>query len=194
MLAKNVDQYSGDELFTFTHGLTFVGGNERQRRCRGHAECGGMRARRSTRLRIDAVDRQDSLSAATIPANGVVAARILNRGPMPDSVYGMQAGTNHEYYFIIMRGAQAGGATWRVEDLVTTVGVRTHRTVATGRLRECNHPFVRGARADFKSCAQAATGVRPAALRPFPQTEDDAPIWIACALGCCTADPPDGRS
>ncbi|MDB4874199.1 MAG: hypothetical protein JWM41_645 [Gemmatimonadetes bacterium] len=193
-LGKAVDQYSGDELFDFAHGLAFTGGNERQRRCRGRAECRGPRATRSTRLRVDAVDTQDSLSAGAMPPNGVIAARVLNRGQVADTMYGMRPGNQYEYYLIVSPGAQPGVATWRLEELTTTVGSRSHRSLTSGRMTECNHPFKRGARADFKTCAEAAPVVRPASFSPsaLPQTDGESPIWVACAFGCCTADPPDG--
>jgi hypothetical protein len=192
-LGKALDQYSGDELYAFTHRLTFAGGNERARRCRGRAACRGALATQSTRLRVDAVDTQDSVSARTLPTNGVVAARIINRGQMADTMYGTRPGAQNEYYLIVAPGTQAGVARWSLVELVTTTGARTHRTLTTGRLTECNHPFKRGARADFKTCSQAAPIVRPASFTKALQGDGESPIWIACALGCCTADPPDGR-
>jgi len=189
-LSKPIDQMSGDELYGFVHRLNFVGGNERQRRCRGRAECRG-RPSRFTSLRVDAVDAQDSLSAAATPAYGVVAARTLNHGQDVDTMYNTRPGA-YEYYLIVLPGT-GGSATWRLEELTTTNGARAHRSVATGRFKECGHKFVRGARADFKSCTEAAAAVQPAAFsRTAPmQTDGESPIWISCALGCCTADPPD---
>jgi hypothetical protein len=188
-LPKAADQMTGDELYDFAHRLQFTGGNERQRRCRGRAECRGSRPSQFTSLRVDAVDTQDSLSAKAIPANGVIAARVVNRGAMRDTVYGAQPGS-YEYYLIVFPGADST-AHWRLEEVATSAGARQHRSVATGRFRECGHPFVRGARADFKSCTEAAATVRPAAFGMF-QGQEESPIWISCALGCCTADPPDG--
>ena len=193
-LAKPVDQLTGDELYAFTHGLTFTGGQERQRRCRGQAACRGPNPGQSTRLRIDAVRDEDSLTTgAGLPANGAIAARGLNRGQLADSMYGMRPGAAYEYYLIVLPGAQGGAATWRLEELTTTPGSRSHRSVMTGAFKGCNHPFVRGARADFKTCAQAAP-VRQASMGRLLQTEIEPPIWIACAVGCCTSDPPDGHT
>lgn len=185
-LSQPIDSMSGDQLFDLAHRLNFVGGNERQRRCRGNRACAGPRPTQFVRLRIDAVDQEDSLRANGIPANGVIAARVLNRGQAADSMYGTRPGA-YEYYYVIVP-ATAGGATWRLEEVTTGVP-RQHRRIASGRFHECGHPFVRGARADFKTCEQAAAA-RPAAFG-LPQTDGDAPIWIGCAFGCCTADPPD---
>ena len=193
-LPKPVDQMTGDELYNFTHGLTFTGGQERQRRCRGEAACGGPNPTRFTRIRIDAVGGEDSLTTgAGLSANGTVAVRGLNRGQLADSMYHMQPGQRYEFYLIVLPGPQGGGATWRLEELTTTAGSRSHRSIRTGAFKGCNHPFVRGARADFRTCAQAAP-VRQASFGGLLQTEIDPPIWISCAAGCCTSDPPDGTT
>ena len=190
-LAKAIDQYSGDELYTLAHGLTFTGGNERQRRCRGNAACRGANPSQRSRIRVDAVNAQDSLSAAAVPANGVIMVRANNTSTFADSMYNMQPGARYEYYLIVLPGT-GGRATWRLEELDTTQGARAHRSVATGVIRECNHPFQRGARADFKSCATAAA--RPASFSAFQSGGGEEPIWYGCSSGCCTADPGDGRA
>jgi hypothetical protein len=190
-LAKPIDQYSGDELFALTRQLRFVGGVERERRCRGQADCRGPQPRASTRIRLDAVDGEDSLSTSGLPANGVVALRAINRGRIADTLYNMQPGEAHENYLIVVPVAGTTTATWRLEELTTTQGQRSHRTIASGTFKGCNHPFVRGARADFKTCAQAAAS--PASFGVI-QDGIESPIWLGCAFGCCTADPPDGRS
>lgn len=191
-LPKPIEAMTGDELFSFVHGLGFAGGNERQRRCRGRPECRGRGATQSTSIRVDAVDTQDSISAAGTPPNGVVAVRAINRGQVADTMYGTRPGA-YEYYLIVQ--PQTGGTmSWRLEELTTTGGARSHRSIATGSVRECGHPFVRGARADFKTCSEAAAQIRPAAftITPMLQTGDEPPIWFACSQGCCTAGPPDG--
>lgn len=192
-LAKPIDQMTGDELYAFTHQLRFVGGHERQRRCRGNLGCRGVQPSQFTRIRVDAVNLQDSLSAASLPANGVVAVRAINRGRFADTMYSMSAGKQYEYYLIVLPGAPGAKATWRLEQLTTTRGARAHRAVTTGQFTPCNHPFVRGARSDFKTCAQAAP-VRPAAFGRRLQSITESPIWVDCAFGCCTADPPDGHA
>lgn len=188
-LPKPIDQMSGDELFTFTRGLTLTGGQERQRRCRGDAACRGPQPARSTRIRLDAVNGEDSLSAGPgLPPNGAIAVRGLNRGQAADSMYGMRPGSNYEYYLIVLAATQGGGATWRLEELTTTTGSRSHRSIMTGIFKGCNHPYVRGARADFKTCAEAAP-VRQASFSAALQGIES-PIWVGCEVGCCTADPP----
>ncbi len=183
-LTKPLAQYSPQELRALTRRLVFTGGVERDRRCKGAAACGS--ARSVTRLRIDAVEGEDSISAGALPTNGVIAARLLNRGAFTDAMYGTAAGANHEYYLIVLPGSKAGAAIWRLEEIGLTGKQLTHRTVGTGTFRECHHRFEHGARADFKTCEEAAL-IHNAAF-VMPQTTDS-PLWFACASGCCTADP-----
>lgn len=190
-LPKPIDEMTGDELYSFTRTLSFGGGVERRRRCRGNPECRGNRPKDSTVVRIEAVEREDSLSMNGLSQNGVIGARALNRGTLADSMYNTKPGRQYEYYLIVMP-AGAGVANWRLEELDTTQGARSHRSVSTGAFHGCNHPFVPGSRAAFKTCAQAAADVKPAAFGMF-QGDEESPIWVSCALGCCTADTPDGR-
>ena len=188
-LAKPLAQYTGDELYAMAHGLNFTGGVEAQRRCRGRAECRGASPTMYTRLRVDAVAGEDSLSPATLPANGVIAVRALNHGQATDSLYNMQPGAQYEYYLIVSPAA-GNTATWTLEELTTTANGRAHRTVSSGTVKGCGHAFVRGARADFKTCEQAAQ-LHKASFTIMPQTAGgDSPIWWSCAEGCCTADGP----
>jgi hypothetical protein len=191
-LTKPIDQYTGDEFFALTRSLRFTGGNERERRCRGRAECRGANRTASTHIRVDAVDTQDSLSAKTAPQNGVIAVRAINRGLIADTMYNMRPTARFEYYLIVLPGVKGGNASWRLEELDVAQGIRAHRLVATGVFRGCNHPFVRGARADFKSCATGAP-IRPASTGAFQGGSED-PIWVGCDSGCCTAGPPDGAT
>lgn len=190
-LTKPLDQYTGDELFALTRQLQYAGGNERQRRCRGSAACRGARPSASTRIRVDAITGEDSLSAAVLPANGAVAARAINRGQTADTMYNMQPGSAYENYLIVVPVAGSATANWRLEELTTTPGARSHRTIASGTFRGCGHGFIPGPRADFKTCQEAA-GVRQVSLGSTMQG-GESPMWIGCAEGCCTADPPGGR-
>lgn len=192
-LTKALDQYSGDDLFTLTRQLQFGGGVDRDRRCRGQAACRGAQPTVRTSIRVDAVVGQDSLNPAALPANGVVAARAINHGQFADTMYNMRPGAVYENYLIVSPVVGGTTATWRLEELVTTAGGRSHRTIATGVFRGCNHPFASGPRADFKTCAQAAQ-TRPASFGTAFQGDIEPPIWIGCIAGCCTSDPPDGRS
>jgi len=192
-LTKPIEQYTGDELYAFTRQLQYGGGGEHPRRCRGRPGCGGANPQETTRVQVDGVAGDDSLSAAGLPAYGVIAVRAVNRGPYADSAYNTRPGDAYENYLIVIPVANSATASWRLEELTTTAGARTHRTLATGTLRECpRHTFQRGPRADFKTCDEAAK-LFPASSRAFLQGDVDPPIWFGCAVGCCTADPPGVR-
>lgn len=194
-LTKPIGQYSGDEFYALTRQLQFGGGGEHQRACRGRAGCRGANAREFTRVQVDGVAGDDSLSATNLPPNGAIAVRALNSGRFADSLYNMRPGAAYENYLIVLPTPNSASASWVLEELTTTPGARTHQTIAKGTLRECTgpgHSFQRGPRADFKTCEQAAQ-VRPASLGSALQGDIGPPIWFGCALGCCTADPPGLR-
>ena len=178
-LTKPIDQYSGDELASMVSRLAYGQGAERARPCRGTQECvGGQR----TSVRIDAVADADSLGPGSVGPYGTVAARLINRGQGIENRYGMQGGGRQVYALIVM----PGGETWRLEELDQQGGSWSHRAIASGRLNGCGHPFVRGARADFKTCAQASGGLTFSLVSNAQGF--DAPMWISCASGCCTAE------
>ena len=85
-LTKPVDQYTGAEFFSHVRGLQYVGGNERERRCRGCA------ATQRTRVRVDGVEGADSVGPSNVPQFGIVVARGLNRGGQQEDRYGMRPG------------------------------------------------------------------------------------------------------
>jgi hypothetical protein len=185
-LTKPISQYSGDEFFALVNRLNYTGGQERARACRGNAAC--AQARR-TNVRIDAVADADSLGVGTIAPFGVVALKAVVRGTDTESRYGMlPSGANGRYsYYLILQPGGAGATRWRLEELSVQGNVRTHRTLREGRVRACNHPFARGARADFRTC-EDSPAARPASFGNLLQGPIDPPIWFACIYGCCTAE------
>ena len=91
------------------------------------------RLRRSVaRLTVLRTALQDSIDPGNLPTNGVVAIRTLNRGQLADAMYGMLAGPQYEHYLVVLPDTGRDG-TWQLEELVTTPGQRTHRTIATGK-------------------------------------------------------------
>jgi len=83
-LTKPIDQYTGDEFYALTHQLQYGGGGTHGRRCRGRAGCRGASPKDSTRIQVEGIVGDDSLSAATLAVNGVLALRALNVGSYPD--------------------------------------------------------------------------------------------------------------
>jgi hypothetical protein len=188
-LTKPIDQYTGDEFFTFVQGLQWGGGVERDRKCKGNPQCDGTNPSQHTVVRVDAVNGQDSISATTVPANGVVSARALNRGTLDEERYGFKANRRLEYYMIVLPG-NGGNGRWQFEELDTTPGARRHSSIGTGTFKPCLHPYRPGRvnRANFYTCADSpgADSVQKSNLLLFAAPTD--PVWIACAAGCCIAD------
>ena len=185
-LTKPIDQYTGDEFYDFVQKLKWGGGVEKDRRCKGNPGCGGTNPSRRTKVRLDAVDGQDSLTTAP-PANGVVAVRAINRGTLDEERYGFKADKKYEYYAIVLPGT-GGNGTWRIEELDTTPGARKHTSFGTGTFTPCNHPYQPGRanRANFYTCAESpgAGSVQRSNLMAAAPT--DPPMWMGCASGCCT--------
>ncbi|MES2180399.1 MAG: hypothetical protein V4550_21285 [Gemmatimonadota bacterium] len=184
-LTKPIEQYTADEFAAFVKKLQYVGAHERQRNCKGNPGCDGPRANVHTRVLVDAVATQDSLSATTTPQFGVVYIHAINKGNQQEKRYGFLPGPQIEYYVIVT--AQGGAMTWTLEQLDTKANTLTQ--TGTGRFTGCNHAWVAGAQADFKTCANAASGRDSLVkLGRLLQGGDDDPLWTACSTGCCTAD------
>ena len=188
-LTKPLAQYSGDEFYQFVQRLQWGGGVERDRKCRGNPRCDGTQPSERTLVRVDAVNGQDSLSAATAGPNGVVAVRAQNRGSQVEERYSLKPDRRIEYYFLVLPGAGPNGR-WQLEELDTTPGSRRHTTVASGVFRGCNHPYRPGRvnRANFYTCTNSPTtdSVQRSGLVMFDPRTD--PVWVNCAQGCCIAD------
>ena len=185
-LTKPIDDYTGDEFHAFVKRLSYAGGHERQRRCRRDPGCSGSKPTRHTQVLVDAVATQDSIGAANTPQFGVVYVRAINKGDAPEERYGMLPGRQYEYYMIVTADSSGTGMQWRLEQLDTTPKARKHSSIGTGPFVSCNHAWVTGARADFKTCANAASAkdsVVRLGLALQGLTGD--PIWASCAGGCC---------
>jgi hypothetical protein len=186
-LTKPLAQYTGAQFAALVAPLRYGQGAARQRRCRGPLECTNGK---QVSVRVDAVADADSLAAGNLATNGVIAARLRNRGGEMEARYNMRGGAQYSYYLIV-QPATGGRANWILEELDTQGTTVTHRTVASGNFVGCNHPFRRGARADFYTCATSpATG--RTSLQPVSFERQggpgDPPIWIGCAAGCCIAE------
>jgi hypothetical protein len=191
-LTKPLAQYTGAQFAALVQPLRYGQGATRARRCRGPEEC--RAAGRRVQVRVDAVVDADSLGPANLGRFGVIAARLRNTGAEMEARYNMRGGAQYVYYLIVAPGAN-NTARWILEEMDTQGTTVTHRTVASGRFLGCNHPFVRGARADFRTCAESGPG--RAALLPVAFERqggpDDPPIWVGCISGCCIAEePPPG--
>jgi hypothetical protein len=181
-LAKPIDEYTGEEFYDLVKKLPYGGGHERERPCKNDRGCSGTKPSRHTRVLVDAVTSQDSLSAGTAPKFGVVYIRAVNNGDAPEARYGLLPDKNLEYYMIITADS-ADTMRWRLEQYDRKA--RSHSKFGSGRFVGCNHTWVAGARADFKSCSSADSVVKLGlALQGLPPD----PIWASCATGCCISE------
>jgi hypothetical protein len=190
-LPKPLDSLSGDELYAFTRKLGFGGGVDKERKCKDSPECKAGKPQK-TKLRVDSVDGQDSLSVPGIPNDGVVAIRATNKGPFVDEMYGMKPDKKLEYFLVVYPATDSLGK-WRLEELDTTAGSRRHTQVASGTFKPCWHDFVKRKviRADFYTCKDTVHMVSDSVMRSGLALQDDnPPLWMDCAQGCCTASQP----
>ena len=185
-LTKPIDQYTADEFDAFVKTLSYVGGHERDRKCKDDPACDGTKPTKKTKVLVDAVASQDSLAGSNAPQFGVVYIRALNKGALPEARYGFLPGTHNEYYVIVASDG-SGGLAWTLEQLDTKA--RRISAVGSGKFNGCNHAWVAGPRADFKTCANAAAA-RDSVVRLglALQITDDDPMWAACSQGCCIVD------
>lgn len=185
-LTKPIDAYSGDELYALTHGLKWVGKHTKSRDCRNAPGCGGAHPAKKTTVEVGAVDTQDDLSESNVPENGVLYIQAVNKGDDEEARYGLLPSGNGklEYYMIASKTPQ-GALQWRLEELDTTPQHRAHKKVSAGTIVGCHHPVMRGARADFKTCADSM-GTDSVKRMPLVLQGVQDPMWSACASGCCT--------
>jgi hypothetical protein len=185
-LTKPIGSYTGDEFAALVRTLQFTGGAERERKCKNDPGCGSAKNPKRTKVMVEAVATQDSISAGTVPQFGVVYIRAINRGNAEEARYGMRPGPTLEYYSIILPDS-AGGMKWQLE--MFDKSTRQHSPAGSGVFRSCDHAWVAGAKADFKTCANAAT--KPDSVVKLGlafQGIDDDPMWAACSGGCCVGD------
>lgn len=186
-LTKSLDSYSGDEFYTLVQALPFTADSVRDRKCKNDPACASSPKPKKIKVGVSAVNGQDSLSAGTTPKFGVVYIRAINKGDAEEALYSMKPGKQFEYYMVVLPDS-AGGMKWRLEQLDTTAGARRHASIGTGAFRGCDHAWVKGARADFKTCASSATmhdSVVKLGLMQQNANDGSDPMWAACSYGCC---------
>jgi len=182
-LTKPIDSYTGDEFRDLVRKLSYVGGHERQRKCKNDPGCSGSKR---VLVSVDAVATQDSIAAGNTPQFGVVYVRAINKGDAPEARYGMRPGNQYEYYMIVGGDSAGTGMKWRLEQFDSKA--RTHSKFGEGQFVACNHAWVVGARADFKTCANSAAAPGRDSVMKLGlnlQGFDGDPIWASCAGGCC---------
>lgn len=171
---------SASQFFAFANGLTFVGGSERNRLCKGTPECEAGTAR--TRARIEAV-MQEPLRQGNISPEGTVVFRVRNIGEFAERPYGIMPGATN---FLVAYPSPDSGvvAVWKLVE----ASPHAMRTIATGNVVSCNHGSYLGSpRADFRSCSNAAAMHKLSGEPASIVSGDGDPYWFTCGLGCCTS-------
>jgi len=182
-LAKPVGQYTPDEFYAFVHALTFGGGDDKPRKCKGNPACQAAGGK-VTSARVDAVDGLDSLSAARVPPNGIVVVAAKNTGAYEEERYNLLPGP-YEYYLVITP-VSADSSHWSLRQLGTS-GTRTLSEVASGTVQPCHHPWSKGKyRANFYTCRDSHMDDSTMKMGLVLQDAISDPIWMRCADGCCT--------
>jgi hypothetical protein len=182
-LGKPLDQYTPDEFYAFAHSLSFGGGAEKPRTCKGSPDC-DLKGGKQTMARVDAVEGQDSLTVRGLPANGVVVIMAKNTGQYQEARYSMRPG-DFEYYLVLRPGSDS--AHWTMQEVSTAPGGRTMTEVASGTFVPCDHPFKRlKNRANFYTCygSLVANDSTTRSGLALAEAFTD-PIWTSCAMGCC---------
>lgn len=193
-LPMPIDSMSGDAFQQLVRGLHFSGGGVYKRPCTGRAGCDGPSPHDTTVVSIDGVQGEDSLVISRIPATGAVVAVLVNRGRWEEKLLHLRSDSAHfKYYLVAYPGSSDSTGTWRLEQLERQGNTVTHTQVSTGRLVGCMHAFnPTGPRAAFRTCADA----QRMHVRSLVETQQTltstgytSTPWIACASGCCVAQP-----
>ena len=188
-LTKPLDSYTGDELYAFVQNLPYTADSVRNRNCKNNPGCGSGKPKR-TKVAVSAIVGQDSISAGTTPALGVVYVRAINQGDAEEARYGMKPGSQFQFYLVILPDA-TGGMRWRLEQLDTTAGSRSHVSIGSGVFQPCTHTWKKGAGASFATCQKSAVAhdsvLRLGLMKQIGDGDSD-PIWATCANGCCVGN------
>lgn len=144
-------------------------------------------------VQICATDYANHIGGNNAAPDGVIVARMINRGPGVEARWGLIPGV--EYFIAINRGGRYN----IIEMGNTSPGApRPHRTGAYHVCTGSQHTPQSEASAKFGTCssvtvrlpgADAATvGRGPSDVSHAAPTLDsfDGPAWITCDLGCCT--------
>jgi hypothetical protein len=111
----------------------------------------------------------------------------VNRGDAEEARYSLKPGKNLEYYVVVTANG-ASAMRWQLVELDNTANARRVTPAGAGVFSGCNHPWVKGASADFKTCAAARGAMRTdSTVRLGLMLQDgfSEPMWAACSMGCC---------
>lgn len=189
-----LDSLSGDSLVAFAASLKFVGDTTIARRCDDDpVGCAGDKPAQVARVTVAATEGAYVAGPGKVPTNGVLMGRARSVGHR-EARYGLKPGAAYDYYLIVVPGADASKAAWRIEEVSGVAGRRTRRTVSQGSFTSCpghspwTHapPIPIGFYACERSPHLTENGVTKSSLMLADPSLTD-PLWTSCSSGCCEA-------
>lgn len=145
-------------------------------------------------VQICATDYANLIGGNNAAPDGVIVARMINRGPGVEARWGLIPGV--EYFIAINRGGRYN----IIEMGNTSPGApRPHRTGAYHVCTGSEHTPQATASAKFGNCssvthtqgsdaATAGRGPSEVSHAALALNSFDGPAWITCDLGCCTTE------
>jgi hypothetical protein len=168
--------------------LSYTGAHERDRRCANAPGCEGTPPTKFVKVQVEAIATQDSIAPSNATTNGVVYVRALNRGDAEEAKYRLAPGAQYEY-FVVVNAPTKDAMQWTLVQLDTSSKARRLTTIGSGKFTPCNHQWVAGAQADFKSCDKARSARDSIVkLGLVLQGFDNDPMWATCSTGCCIVE------
>lgn len=156
-----------------------------------------------TTIEICAAEYSRTLDSANTSRNGVLTARMINRGPHPDKRWRLSPGDTSFIVSFPRSKAQGGYAILEIPNN-SVPGTTVRVVVANGQFIYCGHPEQPTSEASFYTCSQRAalmqrnrsrtSGSGPSVRDGVVEQLDgaaqelDGPAWITCRSGCCTTD------
>jgi hypothetical protein len=166
-------------------------GREHERKCKNDPGCASETAK--AKILLEVIKDARKVDITKLPANGVLVARMINTGTLPEEPYDIPPG-NGEYY-LLWDELPNKHARERMVTLTfdqngnPAVDIRTvlRGPHSCGHEQDVSHSA--DAEADFTGCSSRAAS--PDSLRVFAMSKS---AWVSCSQGCCSTDfqPPFG--
>lgn len=158
----------------------------------------GLTSSTQATIEICAAQYANVLGFPNTNGNGVLTARMINRGAHPDLRWRLTPGDTS---FIVSFPKSAAEGSYAILEIPknTVPGTTVRVVIGNGQFVYCGHPQEQTSSASFYTCAtRAAAAMRSPSLRTpdsGPSADDeevvqdlDGPAWVTCRAGCCTTE------
>jgi len=190
-LGSPIDGMTDGQLWSATENMvTLPEAAAQERKCR-NGKCWGM---------IEAIDNQTA-GPSNVSVNGTVVAVLKNFGDSPTGTGGADRGAEDKYgtemnadkrFLLVARPDSVSGWRWAVRVAVRNGTKTPADSTAWGTWAVCKetqqsdntHPKGKSA---FYKCKEIKPGPGTATATFFVRNNIDAPGWLDCDQGCCTA-------